>query len=81
VDVGELAGTRVMVTGATSGLGAAMATALSAAGARVVATRITLQLPARLMPAAHSSRPLGLAGTSTACSRRTLSGTISRARS
>jgi len=38
VDVGELAGTRVMVTGATSGLGAAMATALSAAGARVVAT-------------------------------------------
>jgi NAD(P)-dependent dehydrogenase (short-subunit alcohol dehydrogenase family) len=34
----ELAGTRVMVTGATSGLGAAMATALSAAGARVVAT-------------------------------------------
>ena len=34
----ELAGTRVLVTGATSGLGAAMATALSAAGARVVAT-------------------------------------------
>ncbi len=38
VDVSELAGTRVMVTGSTSGLGAAMATALSAAGARVVAT-------------------------------------------
>jgi NAD(P)-dependent dehydrogenase (short-subunit alcohol dehydrogenase family) len=38
VDVTELAGTRVMVTGATSGLGAAMAAALSAAGARVVAT-------------------------------------------
>jgi gluconate 5-dehydrogenase len=38
VDVSELAGTRVMVTGATSGLGAAMAAALSAAGARVVAT-------------------------------------------
>jgi NAD(P)-dependent dehydrogenase (short-subunit alcohol dehydrogenase family) len=38
VDVSELAGTRVMVTGATSGLGAAMATALSAAGARVVVT-------------------------------------------
>jgi NAD(P)-dependent dehydrogenase (short-subunit alcohol dehydrogenase family) len=38
VDVSELTGTRVMVTGATSGLGAAMATALSAAGARVVAT-------------------------------------------
>jgi NAD(P)-dependent dehydrogenase (short-subunit alcohol dehydrogenase family) len=36
--VSELAGTRVMVTGATSGLGAAMAAALSAAGARVVAT-------------------------------------------
>ncbi len=38
VDVSELAGTRVMVTGATSGLGAAMAAALSAAGVRVVAT-------------------------------------------
>ncbi len=37
-DVSELAGTRAMVTGATSGLGAAMAAALSAAGARVVAT-------------------------------------------
>jgi gluconate 5-dehydrogenase len=37
-DVTELAGTRVMVTGTTSGLGAAMAAALSAAGARVVAT-------------------------------------------
>jgi NAD(P)-dependent dehydrogenase (short-subunit alcohol dehydrogenase family) len=36
--VSELAGTRVMVTGATSGLGAAMADALSAAGARVVVT-------------------------------------------
>jgi len=36
--VSELAGTRVMVTGATSGLGAAMAAALSAAGARVVVT-------------------------------------------
>jgi gluconate 5-dehydrogenase len=34
----DLDGTRVMVTGATSGLGAAMAAALSAAGARVVAT-------------------------------------------
>ena len=34
----ELAGSRVMITGATSGLGAAMASALSAAGARVVAT-------------------------------------------
>ena len=34
----ELARTRVMVTGATSGLGAAMADALSAAGARVVVT-------------------------------------------
>jgi NAD(P)-dependent dehydrogenase (short-subunit alcohol dehydrogenase family) len=38
VGVSELSGTRVMVTGATSGLGAAMATALSAAGARVVVT-------------------------------------------
>ena len=37
-DVSELAGTRAMVTGATSGLGAAMAAALSTAGARVVAT-------------------------------------------
>ena len=34
----ELAGTRVMVTGATSGLGAAMAVALGDAGARVVVT-------------------------------------------
>jgi NAD(P)-dependent dehydrogenase (short-subunit alcohol dehydrogenase family) len=34
----ELAGTRVLVTGATSGLGAAMAAALAAAGARVVVT-------------------------------------------
>ncbi len=34
----ELAGTRVMVTGATSGLGAAMASALASAGARVVVT-------------------------------------------
>ncbi|MFN2608443.1 MAG: SDR family NAD(P)-dependent oxidoreductase [Acidimicrobiales bacterium] len=38
MDVGELAGTSVMVTGATSGLGAAMAAALSAADARVVVT-------------------------------------------
>jgi NAD(P)-dependent dehydrogenase (short-subunit alcohol dehydrogenase family) len=38
VGVSELSGTRVMVTGATSGLGAAMASALSAAGARVVVT-------------------------------------------
>jgi len=34
----ELAGTRVLVTGATSGLGAAMAAALADAGARVVLT-------------------------------------------
>ncbi len=34
----ELTGTRVMVTGATSGLGGAMAAALSGAGARVVVT-------------------------------------------
>jgi gluconate 5-dehydrogenase len=38
VEVSELDGTRVVVTGATSGLGAAMADALSAAGARVVVT-------------------------------------------
>jgi NAD(P)-dependent dehydrogenase (short-subunit alcohol dehydrogenase family) len=38
VNVRELAGTRVMVTGATGGLGGAVAAALSAAGARVVAT-------------------------------------------
>jgi len=36
--VSELDGVGVMVTGATSGLGAAMAAALSAAGARVVVT-------------------------------------------
>jgi NAD(P)-dependent dehydrogenase (short-subunit alcohol dehydrogenase family) len=36
--VGELTGTRVLVTGATSGLGAAMAAALDVAGARVVVT-------------------------------------------
>jgi NAD(P)-dependent dehydrogenase (short-subunit alcohol dehydrogenase family) len=34
----ELSGIRVVVTGATSGLGAAMATALAAAGARVMVT-------------------------------------------
>ena len=34
----DLTGTRVLVTGATSGLGAAMAAALSVAGARVVVT-------------------------------------------
>ncbi len=34
----ELTGTRVLVTGATSGLGAAMAAALNVAGARVVVT-------------------------------------------
>jgi NAD(P)-dependent dehydrogenase (short-subunit alcohol dehydrogenase family) len=34
----ELPGTRVLVTGATSGLGAAMAAALAGAGARVVVT-------------------------------------------
>ena len=34
----ELSGIRVLVTGATSGLGAAMATALAAAGARVMVT-------------------------------------------
>jgi NAD(P)-dependent dehydrogenase (short-subunit alcohol dehydrogenase family) len=36
--VSEVSGSRVMVTGATSGLGLAMAAALSAAGARVVVT-------------------------------------------
>ncbi len=34
----ELNGTRVLVTGATTGLGAAMAAALVAAGARVMVT-------------------------------------------
>jgi NAD(P)-dependent dehydrogenase (short-subunit alcohol dehydrogenase family) len=34
----DLNGTRVLVTGATSGLGAAMASALTAAGARVIVT-------------------------------------------
>lgn len=37
-DLGELNGVRVLVTGATSGLGAAMAPALSEAGARVMVT-------------------------------------------
>jgi gluconate 5-dehydrogenase len=50
VDVDDLAGTRVMVTGATSGLGAAMADALSAAGATVVATS---RSPARAQAAAQ----------------------------
>jgi NAD(P)-dependent dehydrogenase (short-subunit alcohol dehydrogenase family) len=36
--VSELDGTRVLITGATSGLGAAMAAALAAAGARVLIT-------------------------------------------
>ena len=49
----ELAGTRVMVTGATSGLGAAMAAALSAAGARVVVTS------RRLTRAQAAARRLG----------------------
>jgi NAD(P)-dependent dehydrogenase (short-subunit alcohol dehydrogenase family) len=54
VEVSELAGTRVMVTGATSGLGAAMAAALSAAGARVVATSRQL---ARAQAAAQQLGP------------------------
>ena len=37
-EVGELNGVRVLVTGATSGLGAAMASALAEAGARVMVT-------------------------------------------
>jgi len=36
--VTELSGIRVLVTGATSGLGAAMAAALAEAGARVMVT-------------------------------------------
>jgi gluconate 5-dehydrogenase len=58
VDVSELAGTRVMVTGATIGLGAAMAAALSAAGARVVATSRQL---ARAQAAARQLGPDALA--------------------
>lgn len=37
-DMGGLSGVRILVTGATSGLGAAMATALAEAGARVMVT-------------------------------------------
>jgi NAD(P)-dependent dehydrogenase (short-subunit alcohol dehydrogenase family) len=55
--VSELAGTRVMVTGATSGLGAAMATALSAAGALVVVTSRGL---ARAQAAAQQLGPFAL---------------------
>ena len=36
--IADLGGTRVLITGATSGLGAAMATALAGAGARVMVT-------------------------------------------
>src|SRR2546426_1610609 len=50
----ELSGTRVMVTGATSGLGAAMSAALSAAGARVIATS---RQPARAQAAARQLGP------------------------
>ncbi len=53
----ELAGTRAMVTGATSGLGAAMAEALSEAGARVVVTSRQL---ARAQAAAQRLRPSGV---------------------
>src|SRR5436305_11137279 len=51
---GELAGTTVMVTGATSGLGEAMARALSAAGARVV---VTSRVRARAQAAADRLGP------------------------
>src|SRR5206468_786835 len=49
-----LAGTTVMVTGATSGLGEAMARALSAAGARVV---VTSRVRARAQAAADRLGP------------------------
>ena len=62
----HLDGTRVLVTGATSGLGAAMAGALTEAGARVM---VTGRDQARAQAAAETLGPLAIGGSSTSATR------------